>query len=105
MSTEWQKQDDVGVIDRIDIRQGKPKMYSVVLHNDDFTPMDFVTTLLSEVFNKNEQQATQLMLKVHNEGKAVAGTYTRDVAETKQNQSTERAQREEHPLRVTVEPA
>lgn len=105
MSTEWQKQDDVGVIDREEIRQDKPKMYSVVLHNDDFTPMEFVTILLSDVFNKNVDQAVQLMLKVHNEGKAVAGTYTRDVAETKQSQSMERAQREEHPLRVTVEPA
>lgn len=105
MSTEWQRQDDVGVIDREEIRQDKPKMFSVVLHNDDFTPMDFVTDLLSEVFNKNEQQATQIMLKVHNEGEAVAGIYTRDVAETKQTQSMERAQRQEHPLRVTVKPA
>lgn len=104
MTIERQRQDDVGVIDREEIRQDKPKMFSVVLHNDDFTPMDFVTILLADIFNKNVDQAVQLMLKVHNEGKAVAGVYTRDVAETKQTQSMERAQRQEHPLRVTVEP-
>lgn len=80
-------------------------MYSVVLHNDDFTPMDFVVAILMRIFRHNENDAGAIMLAVHTRGKAVAGTYTREIAETKAAQSNQNAERNEFPLQATIEPA
>ena len=60
-----------------------PPMYKVVLLNDDFTPMEFVVAILQEYFSKDRQEATQIMLKVHNEGRGVCGVFSRDIASTK----------------------
>ena len=80
-----------------------PPMYKVVLINDDYTPMDFVVSVLQEIFHMNRERATQTMLKVHNEGRAVCGIYTRDVAETKVEQVREFAKANQHPLQCVME--
>lgn len=81
----------------------RPSMYKVVMMNDDYTPMDFVIEVLAAFFGMNEEQATQVMLKVHTEGKAVCGIFTRDIAETKAAQVNQYAQENEHPLICEIE--
>lgn len=81
-----------------------PKHYKVIFHNDDFTTMEFVVKVLMEVFYKSETEATTLMLAVHQEGKAVVGIYSYDMAVTKANKATAMAKAEGYPLRVTYEP-
>lgn len=83
----------------------KPRPWNVLLHNDDYTTMDFVQTVLITIFHHNASSAAQLMLQVHHKGKAVAGTYTRDIAETKQSEAMVVARKSGHPLKCTVEPA
>lgn len=80
-----------------------PPMYRVVLLNDDFTTMDFVIYVLQNVFGKSEAEAFELMLKVHTEGAATAGIYTRDIAETKAEKTIDLARQHEHPLMCRVE--
>lgn len=80
-----------------------PKRYGVFLLNDHYTPMDFVVWILCEIFRLPENQAEQVMLQVHHQGKALCGTYTRDVAQTKQQQVMSLAAQEEYPLMCTVE--
>ena len=82
----------------------RPKMHRVLMHNDDFTTMEFVIWVLREVFHKSESQATHLMLTIHHKGMGVAGVYTRDIAETKVVQVTELAREHGMPLLVTSEP-
>jgi len=80
-----------------------PGMFKVILFNDDYTTMEFVIEVLQRFFSINRERAQQIMLKVHNDGSAVCGIYTRDVAETKVAQVTEFAQQHGHPLRCTLE--
>jgi ATP-dependent Clp protease adaptor protein ClpS len=80
-----------------------PRLYKVLLFNDDYTTMDFVIAVLQQFFNMNMEQAQTVMLKIHNEGSAVCGIYSRDVAETKVTQVSEFAQQHEHPLRCGME--
>ena len=80
-----------------------PRMYRVLLLNDDFTPMDFVIDVLQRFFSKNREQATQLMLQVHNEGRAVCGVYSRDIAATKVEQVAAQAKKNQHPLVCVME--
>lgn len=80
-----------------------PKMYQVVMLNDDYTPMDFVVDVLRLFFFMDEEKATQTMLDVHNKGRAVCGVYTHDVAETKMLQVNEFAKENQHPLRCSIE--
>lgn len=82
----------------------KPRLWRVLLLNDDYTPMDFVVMVLERYFRKSEQEAELIMLAVHHKGQGVAGVYTRDIAETKVAQVTEHARQEGHPLRVVAEP-
>jgi len=82
----------------------RPPMYAVVLMNDDYTPMDFVIEILQQYFALNLDQATQVMLTVHYEGKGVAGVYPRDIAETKANQVNNYARSQGHPLLCQIEP-
>jgi len=82
----------------------RPKMHRVLMHNDDFTTMEFVIWVLREVFHKSESQATHLMLTIHHKGMGVAGVFTRDIAETKVVQVTELAREHGMPLLVTSEP-
>ena len=80
-----------------------PGLYKVLLFNDDYTTMDFVVEVLQRFFSTNRERALQIMLKVHNEGSAVCGVYSRDVAETKVSQVTEFAKQHGHPLRCGME--
>jgi ATP-dependent Clp protease adaptor protein ClpS len=82
----------------------EPKPWVVLLHNDDFTPMDFVVELLQHVFGKGIDEAVGLMLTVHQSGNAVVGRYTKEVAIAKATTSVELAERAGHPLLATAEP-
>ena len=81
-----------------------PRMFRVLLLNDDFTPMEFVVYVIQEFFNKDRETATQIMLKIHLEGKGVCGVYTHDVAATKVDQVMDAAQQAGHPLQCVSEP-
>ncbi len=81
----------------------KPSMYKVFLLNDDYTPMDFVVRVLETFFNKNREDATRIMLHVHQRGAGLCGVYTFEVAETKVAQVLAAARREQHPLQCTME--
>ena len=83
----------------------RPSLYRVVMLNDDFTPMDFVVEVLMSFFALSEEKATQVMLTVHTEGKAVCGVYTRDIAETKAAQVNQYAAECQHPLLCELERA
>jgi ATP-dependent Clp protease adaptor protein ClpS len=81
----------------------RPPMYKVVMHNDDYTPMEFVVEILQRFFSMDQEAATKTMLKVHNQGKAVCGVYSRDVAETKAEQVNQYSRENEHPLLCQIE--
>jgi len=81
----------------------KPSMYNVLLLNDDYTPMEFVVTVLEKVFNKKAEEATQIMLHVHKKGIGVCGTFTYEVAESKCKDVLDMAKKNEHPLQCTME--
>jgi len=86
-----------------DFKNEHPPMYKVILHNDDYTTMDFVVEILMTVFGKSFEIATQIMLNVHEQGKGICGIYTRDVAETKVNTVHILAREREFPLKSTME--
>ncbi len=79
-------------------------MFQVLMINDDFTPMEFVVMVLQEFFNKDRESATQIMLKIHLDGKGVCGVYSKDVAATKVDQVLEAARKSGHPLQCVAEP-
>ena len=81
----------------------KPPLYKVILLNDDYTPMEFVVEVLETIFRMNREQATQVMLTVHTQGKGVCGIYTRDIAETKMNQVNQYSREHQHPLLCELE--
>jgi len=83
----------------------RPPLYSVLLLNDDYTPMDFVVEVLVRFFAMNLEKATQVMLHVHTRGRGVCGVYTREVAESKVAQVNEFARLNQHPLLCTMEKA
>lgn len=83
----------------------EPDKYNVIFLNDDFTPMDFVTLILQHIFFKSEFEAESLMLKVHNEGRAIVGCYTYDIAVSKATDATNIARENGFPLRITVNKA
>lgn len=83
----------------------RPRLYKVLLHNDDFTSMEFVVEVLVRYFHKSAPEATRIMLEVHHHGLGVAGIFTYEVAETKVVQVTAEARQEGMPLRCTVDPA
>ena len=80
-----------------------PAMYNVILNNDDYTPMDFVIEILERFFSLDIEKATEVMLKVHSEGKAICGTYRAEIAETTVAQVTMYSKENEHPLLCTME--
>lgn len=92
-----------GVVTETKPKVQKPSMYRVLLLNDDYTPMEFVVYVLERFFNKSREDATRVMLTVHQNGVGVCGVYTYEVAETKVAQVIETARRHQHPLQCTME--
>jgi ATP-dependent Clp protease adaptor protein ClpS len=100
---EREKQDgDVATEQKSKVE--KARRFKVLLHNDDYTTMEFVVLVLMKFFHKTETEATHVMLSVHHKGQGVAGVYTKDVAETKVDEVTDYAKEHGMPLRLTVEP-
>lgn len=93
---------DLGVITRKKIK--RPTKYKVILHNDDYTTMEFVVYVLKMIFGKTDDEATSIMLLVHNEGRGVCGVYTYEVAESKMKRVSLEAKENGHPLLCTIEP-
>jgi ATP-dependent Clp protease adaptor protein ClpS len=100
------KDDDGGsvVLERRTQKTKPPQMYQVVMLNDDFTPMEFVVVVIQEYFNKDRETATQIMLKIHLDGKGICGVYSKDVAATKVDQVQDAAHQAGHPLQCLSEP-
>lgn len=81
----------------------EPKMFKVLLHNDDYTSMVFVIDILAGIFHKSDAEAEQIMLHIHETGKAVCGLYTFEIAQTKAQQVKQKAKQNEFPLLATIE--
>jgi ATP-dependent Clp protease adaptor protein ClpS len=92
-----------GVVTRTKVKTKKPSLYRVLLLNDDFTPMEFVVHVLERFFSKDREQATQIMLHVHNHGVGECGIFTFEVAETKVTQVMDFARKHQHPLQCVME--
>ncbi|MES1157073.1 MAG: ATP-dependent Clp protease adapter ClpS [Alphaproteobacteria bacterium] len=111
MSDEWDDHEGegadgrpgTGVATRTRTRTKKPSLYRVLILNDDYTPMEFVVYVLERFFNKTREEATTIMLHVHQNGVGVCGVFTYEVAETKVAQVLDLARRNEHPLQCTME--
>ncbi len=95
--------DQTNVITRTETKTKKPSLYKVLLLNDDYTPMEFVVHVLERFFNKGREEATRIMLHVHQKGVGVCGVYTFEVAETKVTQVMDFARNHQHPLQCTME--
>lgn len=96
-------EEQVSTKERIETEE--PPLYKVLLHNDDYTTMEFVISILENVFHKSMTEATRIMLNVHHEGIGVAGIYTKEIGETKVSIVHELAQRNSFPLRCSLEAA
>ena len=107
MSRERERREDgpgVAVESRTKPKLKKPRMYKVLLHNDDYTTREFVVWVLQTVFHKNETDAVAIMSHVHNHGVGVAGVYTFEVAETKVTKTMSLAKAQQFPLQLSIEP-
>lgn len=102
MSTKHQ--GDVGVKDRHKEDMREPPRYAVIIHNDDYTPMDFVTSMLMVEFKHDHATAQRIMMDVHRKGKGIAGVFTREIAETKALRVRVTAEASGYPLEATFEP-
>jgi ATP-dependent Clp protease adaptor protein ClpS len=96
---------DTGVVTRTRPRTKKPSNYKVLMLNDDYTPMEFVVLVLQRYFSMDIEDATRVMLQVHQQGVAVCGVFTYEVAETKVSQVIDFARENQHPLQCTLEKA
>ena len=94
---------NIGVVVQIKPKTKKPSMYKVLMLNDDYTPMEFVVHVLERFFNKNREEATEIMLHVHRRGVGLCGVFTFEVAETKVAQVMDFARQHQHPLQCTLE--
>jgi ATP-dependent Clp protease adaptor protein ClpS len=92
-----------GVVTQTKPRTKKPSLYRVLMLNDDYTPMEFVVYVLERYFNKSPEEATQIMLHVHQKGIGVCGVFTYEIAESKVNQVIDLARQHQHPLQCTME--
>lgn len=91
------------VIERTKIKIKEPKKYKVIMHNDDFTTMEFVVVILNIIFNKDFDEANRIMMEVHKSGKGIAGIYPYDIAISKANKAMTMAKEEGFPFKLTVE--
>lgn len=87
----------------VEIELKEPPMFKVLLHNDDYTSMDFVVEVLTNIFHKTSEQAEGIMLQIHNSDKAICGVYSFEIAQTKVQQVKLRAKQNEFPLLATME--
>lgn len=101
---EESQQDAVAVVDESQPKRDEPRSFAVVFINDDYSTMDFVVEVLTRFFKKDPQEAVQIMLQIHHEGKGVAGIYHLQIAETKVAQVHEYARLKGFPLRCALEP-
>jgi ATP-dependent Clp protease adaptor protein ClpS len=97
-------QGDSAVATETQKKVKRPRLYKVLLHNDDYTTMEFVVFVLTTIFNHDEEKAVQIMLHVHRSGVGVAGVFAYEIAETKVQKTTELAREHEFPLRCSMEP-
>ena len=104
MSDKNNPKEDGSVLTRERTKTRTPRMYKVVLHNDDYSPMEFVVAILEQIFHLNREDATRIMLEIHNNGVGIAGLYSYEAAETKVEQVLNAARLHEHPLQCTMEP-
>jgi len=107
MSPSKKRQGDVGVAEpktKAKPKLDRPRLYKVLLHNDDYTTREFVVWVLQTVFHKNETDAIAIMSHVHNHGVGVAGVYTFEVAETKVTKTMHLAKAQQFPLQLSIEP-
>jgi ATP-dependent Clp protease adaptor protein ClpS len=96
--------DDTDLLDKTRPKVERPRLYKVILLNDDFTPREFVVRILKAEFRMNESQARQVMMTAHQRGACVVGVFVQDIAETKATRATDAARREGYPLLFTTEP-
>jgi ATP-dependent Clp protease adaptor protein ClpS len=101
--SRYDSDTDDAVVTESETRLKRPSLYQVVLHNDDFTTMEFVVYVLQNVFQRTDTEAVRIMLQVHLEGVGVAGVYTYEIAEMKVSKVTELARANEFPLLCTIE--
>lgn len=106
MSRLRPQKDDTGVVldKKAAPKLKPPQLYKVLLHNDDYTAMDFVVAVLQTVFSRTEAEATQIMLHIHHHGTGVAGVFTAEIAETKVGKVLALAKESQYPLLATMEP-
>jgi ATP-dependent Clp protease adaptor protein ClpS len=102
LATETKKNKEL-VVQEAKPQLKQPALYQVTMHNDDFTPMEFVVAVLESFFSMDRTKATSVMYEVHLAGKAVCGVFSKDVAATKVEQVVEYARRHEHPLLCSIE--
>ncbi len=101
---QFDKKSDIGIKDRQSNKMQPQKKYKVILINDDYTPMQFVTALLEQLFRRSSAEATRIILNVHNQGKGIAGVYSREIAETKCTQVKAAGIQHGYPLLAEMEP-
>ncbi len=104
MSDKLPQYNDGSVVQEARPKLKKPTLYKVILLNDDYTPMEFVVVVLEKFFRKNREEATQIMLHVHQKGMGICGVFTREIAETKVRLVTVFSSENLHPLQCTMEP-
>lgn len=104
MSDKLTQQNDGLVVQEARPQLKKPPLYKVILLNDDYTPMEFVVRVLERYFHKGREEATRIMLQVHQKGMGICGVFTREVAETKVRQVMLYAAESQHPLQCSMEP-
>ena len=103
--TEPKRGDGSQILEKQRERAKTEDLWKVVLHNDDYTPMDFVVEVLEEIFDKSPAEAYRVMMKVHVEGRGIAGVFSHEVAETKAQTTVDLARRCNHPLLASIEEA
>lgn len=101
--SDSKNQREESVLERDSIEVEEPCLYKVLLHNDDYTTMEFVISILETIFHRSIADATKIMLNVHNEGIGIAGVYTKEICETKISVVHQLAKKNEFPLRCSME--
>ena len=101
--TDTHNNEEGSVVTEQTLEVKEPKLYKALLHNDDYTSMEFVISILETIFHKSPSDAAQIMLNVHNEGVGIAGVYTKEICETKISVVHQLAKKNEFPLRCSME--